>query len=160
MPPVHGRPVTLRHGWEQLHTRVSTTGVRNKLSHIRGPITAYLVVQARTMLLYVSGQVARTSRVVRVSVAPRARRVPRSRFHHQQVGVVFHLPVTDLQFFDELENSLITGMAPAKGHREYGLHCTAELEWLLIVSIDQPARRANLSSDSLNGLLFLHSSLP
>jgi hypothetical protein len=48
----------------------------------------------------------------------------------------------------------------AKGHREYGLHCTAELEWLLIVNIVLPARRANLSSDSLKGLLFLHSNWP
>jgi hypothetical protein len=46
------------------------------------------------------------ARVVRVSVAPRARRVPRSRFHHQQMGVVFQLPVTDLQSLDELEKSL------------------------------------------------------
>jgi hypothetical protein len=43
------------------------------------------------------------ARVVHVSVAPRARRVPRSRFHHQQMGVVFQLPVTDLQSPDELE---------------------------------------------------------
>jgi hypothetical protein len=55
------------------------------------------------MLLYFSPNFAR---VVHVSVAPRARRVPRSRFHHQQMGVVFQLPVTDLQSPDELEKSL------------------------------------------------------
>jgi hypothetical protein len=71
-----------------------------------GPITACLVVQARTMLLYFSGQLARTLRAwsAYMSVAPRARRVPRSRFHHQQMGVVFQLPVTNLQSLDELKS--------------------------------------------------------
>jgi hypothetical protein len=46
------------------------------------------------------------ARVVHVSVEHRARRVRRSRFHHQQMGVVFQLPVTDLQSPDELEKSL------------------------------------------------------
>jgi hypothetical protein len=45
------------------------------------------------------------ARMICVSVAPRARRVPRS-IHHQQIGVVFQLPVTDLQSLDELEKSL------------------------------------------------------
>jgi hypothetical protein len=64
MPPVRGCPVTFRHGWEQLRTRVSTTCVRNNLSHIglRGHITACLKRELRTTLLYISGQLARTSR--------------------------------------------------------------------------------------------------
>jgi hypothetical protein len=57
MPPVYSCPVTLRHGWEQLHIRVSSTPAS---------ATTYLTTwshhQARTMLLYFSGQSARTSR--------------------------------------------------------------------------------------------------
>jgi hypothetical protein len=63
------------------------TCVRNNLSHIRGPITACLKRERRCC---VSGSARpNVARVVRVSVAPRARRVRRSRFHHQQMGVVF-----------------------------------------------------------------------
>jgi hypothetical protein len=51
MPPVRGCPVTLRHGWEQFHTRVSTTCVRNNLimSHTWPHHCLPGVAQARTM---------------------------------------------------------------------------------------------------------------
>jgi hypothetical protein len=107
MPPVHGCPVTLRHGWEQLHIRVSS---------IPASATTYLTTwpyhclpgrpSANDAAVFQRPARPNVARVVRVSVAPRARRVPRSRFHHQQMGVVFQLPVTDLQSLDELEKSL------------------------------------------------------
>jgi hypothetical protein len=89
-----------------------------------------------------NGQLARKSRAWSACRSRLALAVyrPRSRFHHQQMGVVFQLPVTDLQSLDELEKSLqqsciMSLRLKAIGIREYGLHCTAELEWL-IVSID------------------------
>jgi hypothetical protein len=75
MPPVRGCPVTLRHGWEQLRTRVSTTCVRNNLSHIRGPITACLVSSKRERRCCMSAasspeRRARGPRVGRASRSP------------------------------------------------------------------------------------------
>jgi hypothetical protein len=108
MPPVHGcLAVTLRHGWDQLHTRVSTTGVRKSLSRTRGPIIACLVSSMRERCCCISAasspeRCARGPRVGRASRSPCYR--SRSRFHHQQMGVVFQLPVTDLQSPDELKS--------------------------------------------------------
>jgi hypothetical protein len=60
------------------------------------------------MLLYFSDQLARTSRAWSACLSRFALAVyrPRSRFHHQQMGVVFQLPVIDLQSLDGLQKSL------------------------------------------------------
>jgi hypothetical protein len=60
------------------------------------------------MLLYFSGQLARTLRAWSTCRSRLALAVygGLDLIHHQQMGVVFQLPVTDLQSPDELEKSL------------------------------------------------------
>jgi hypothetical protein len=71
--PVRGSPVLLRPGWDHLHTRFSTTGVRTDISHIRGPITGWSSMRERCCC--VSGGIspercARGPRVGRASRSP------------------------------------------------------------------------------------------
>jgi hypothetical protein len=139
MPPVHGCPVTLCHGWDQLHTRVSTTGVRKSLSRTRDPHCLPGVVHGRTMLLCFSGQLARTLRAWSTCRSRLALAVYGGLdFNISKWASYFSCRSLICNPLMSLRShcSKVASLTKAKGHREYGLGCTAEVEWLLIVSID------------------------